>query len=199
MVSKRVINPKPHLRRTQPIQLAVEAYYQEPSEANAETLMKELDKFLWRYCHSLNTSRRLAPDVMQDLRLVAWKSLKQYTPEKALFTTYLHKALLGAIRKRTNKEIEISKHEIESPLSGPISTDDEVHMWQSLEDNIDLKSALSELTPIQQQILYLMFFEDKKMTEIGVQLDMTAIQVEKEKTNGLIRLRTLMSRRKVNN
>jgi RNA polymerase sigma-70 factor, ECF subfamily len=167
----------------QPIQVAVNKYLENPNEQSAEEVLKNCEKLLFWYIHYLHINLALAPDIMQEAKLAVWRSLQNYQPEKAMFTTYLHKSVLGIMRRHVQKLTEQTNEAVE------LTEDYTFLPWQDVDESLNIKEAVDKLPRLQKTIIELSYLQGFNLSEIAQQMKLTPIAVSLHRKQALEKLK----------
>jgi RNA polymerase sigma factor (sigma-70 family) len=179
----------------QPIQRAVNVYLEYPSEDNAVLVMKACESLLWWYIHHLHVHKSLVADMIQEIRLSTWKALQNYSPQKALFTTYLHKNVIGVIRRNIQKTTEYHNQE-----SIELKDEYQLDPWNSIDNQLDIERAISTLSVIQQKVIRSIYYEGLSSTQISEIVNLNSVTVRQIHKQALQKIKeVLINHNKFNN
>lgn len=142
-----------------------------------------------------------APDILQEVFLKAWKNLKKFDSKKASFKTWIFTIARNSCTDFSRKKKQILFSEMEdkeAEESFEESIPDEVllqdEIFQKMEDEKLLGSALEKLLPEYRSILILHYAEDMTFDEIGKILKKPPNTVKSRHYRAILSLRKILSR-----
>lgn len=132
-------------------------------ESRYNTWVREHYRFLLRSAWALTGSRAVAEDVVQDCFTAAWRYRDQLRQADSA------RAWLFQIMRRT-------AYRYLAPHLTPISLDDEDMPEQaapdaSVDDRLDVVSALARIAPIHREALVLYYFDDMPTAQMAEALE----------------------------
>lgn len=134
--------------------------------------------------------RREAEDLLHDVFLEAWRSAKDFDPNRGRVRTWL------AIRMRS-RALDLQKSARVSRNAGDAGLDVLVDDHEGASpDHARVRAALAELGPDQRRVLELAYFEGLSCTEIATRVDIPVGTVKSRIAAGLDRLRNGLSSRR---
>lgn len=153
----------------QPIQRAVNEYLDNPTDENIKKVFDSCESLVWWYINYLHVNKTLIPDVLQESRLTIWRVLKNYSPKKAMFTTYLHKNIMGVIKKYKQRVMETNQQEV-SEVSEDISFDP----WPNIDGDLNITELVKNLSELQQSIIQMIYFEGLSASQAAKRLGLSS-------------------------
>jgi RNA polymerase sigma-70 factor (ECF subfamily) len=133
--------------------------------------------------------RREAEDLLHDVFLEAWRSAKNFDPNRGRVRTWL------AIRMRS-RALDLQKSARVSRNAGDAGLDLLVDDNQNASpDHARVRAALADLGADQRRVLELAYFEGLSCTEIAERISIPVGTVKSRIAAGLDRLRNGLSRR----
>jgi RNA polymerase sigma-70 factor (ECF subfamily) len=128
--------------------------------------------------------RREAEDLLHDVFLEAWRTAKDFDPNRGRVRTWL------AIRMRS-RALDLQKSARVSRNTGDVGLDQQVDDAEPASpDHGRVRSALAELGPDQRRVLELAYFEGLSCSEIAARVAIPVGTVKSRIAAGLDRLRS---------
>ncbi len=180
-------------------------------------LLKAIDKFNTAYqvCFSTYAVPLILGEIRRFLRddgpLKVSRSTKHIASEAARITDEIQKREgrlpgileIAALLKCTPEEIERAQEATMPPESlsavlkdGSLTLEDylpDKHGENELLDTLDLKAAVQDLTPREQTIIVMRYFQDKTQSEIAKKLGVSQVQVSRLEKKILANFRNRLS------
>lgn len=126
--------------------------------------------------------RSLAEDLVQDVFTSVWRKAETYDPAKASFMTWIYQIARNRatdlVRRRRVRPLTTDDDPL-AHLPGSEST-------ERVAENLDVAEALSQLSPIHQEVLVLAYFEGITQSEIARRMG-TPLGTVKSRTTAALR------------
>ncbi len=120
---------------------------------------------IYRFVYYLVNDEFLAEDITQNTFLKAWNGLKNFSPAKGTFQSYLYTIARNLVIDHQRKKKEIS---IELTIGENLKSEtDLVDNASRNESIVEVRKALSVLSENDRQIVILRYFEEMSYDEIA--------------------------------
>ena len=177
----------------------VTLYRDGAGDAFQRLLLRHVDG-IYNFAFRLVGNREAAQDITQEASIKAWKNIDRFnTGEK--WKTWIYaiarNTAIDYLRKKrslsfTDTELAsgqnpaIDNQEADEPLPD--------NMAMQIEDKALLETALSELSPLYREVVYLYYYEDMTLQEIANLLDKPIDTVKSQRRRGMKLLREALFR-----
>lgn len=177
----------------------VTLYRDGAGDAFQRLLLRHVDG-IYNFAFRLVGNREAAQDITQEASIKAWKNIDRFnTGEK--WKTWIYaiarNTAIDYLRKKrslsfTDTELAsgqnpaIDNQEADEPLPD--------NMAMQIEDKALLETALSELSPLYREVVYLYYYEDMTLQEIANLLDKPIDTVKSQHRRGMKLLRDALFR-----
>ena len=147
-----------------------------------------MGKAVFSYAYTISRDKQLAEDIAQEVFLKILSSANSYKKgrnPKAWIMSITHNEAVDAIRKRKN----IALSDITEPVFSELSIDS---FEEDLTSEIHIERYLTQLEPVQQEIIKLHLLAEISFREIGQILNMTLGKVGWQYKRAIAQLQLLM-------
>lgn len=147
---------------------------------------------LYGVIHRIVKTQEVSEEVLQDSFIKIWDKFHSYDPEKGrLFTWMLNIARNLAIDKLRSKEFSRKNKTDQLEKSVSLITP-KAYVEQNVKDT-GLRDLLHNLSPEQQMIINLIYFEGYTHTEVSEEFDIPLGTVKTRLRSALVKLRKLLN------
>jgi RNA polymerase sigma-70 factor, ECF subfamily len=163
-------------------------------EGQAEALAQLLDRYetvLFRYVLGVLRDRHAAEDVLQEIFVVAIRSIQQAKAEscRGWFFSVAHQQAMLWKRKQKRLPVLVKEPDWTQQLHG--SEDDGPTVAMALDEQAKLHRLIGQLPDAQRHVLRLRLFEGLKFVDVARRLGCPLNTALSRMRDGLERLRTL--------
>ncbi len=139
--------------------------------------------------HQITRHEELAEDILQESFIKIWRSIAQYDSDKGRLFTWMARLCKNTAidHLRSRRELNRSKNESLEELMVEVNLE---HYESYNPETIDLRNLIKLLSPVQTQILNLLYFEGYTQVEVAEEL---AIPIGTIKTRVRTAIKTLRS------
>ncbi len=163
-----------------------------------EQLFVRYGRMLYALAYRIVTNQQVAEDLVQEVLLAVWRYAASYTPQLGaarswLFSIMHHRAIdyLRRMRRRSILK-QTSWEELTVDESMAVS-DVWDEAWRSLQSEL-VHTALAQLSPQQQRVIELAYFQGWTHTEIAEGLQIPLGTVKARLRLGLLHLKRILAR-----
>ena len=161
-----------------------------------EQLFVRYSRMLYALAYRMVTDQQVAEDLVQEVLLAVWRRAASYTPQLGtarswLFSIMHHRTIdyLRRVRRRSVfKQTRWEEVDLDESMAVPDVWDE---TWRSVQSE-QVRTALTQLSPEQQRVIELAYFQGWTHTEIAERLQLPLGTVKARIRLGLIHLKRIL-------
>jgi RNA polymerase sigma-70 factor, ECF subfamily len=163
-----------------------------------EQLFVRYSRMLYALAYRMVTDQQVAEDLVQEVLLAVWRRAASYTPQLGtarswLFSIMHHRTIdyLRRVRRRSIlKQTKWEEVDLDERMAVPDVWNE---AWRSVQSEL-VRTALTQLSPEQQRVIELAYFQGWTHTEIAERLQLPLGTVKARIRLGLIHLKRILER-----
>ncbi len=163
-----------------------------------EQLFVRYSRMLYALAYRMVTDQQVAEDLVQEVLLAVWRRAASYTPQLGtarswLFSIMHHRTIdyLRRVRRRSIlKQTKWEEVDLDERMAAPDVWDE---AWRSVQSEL-VHTALTQLSPEQQRVIELAYFQGWTHIEIAERLQLPLGTVKARIRLGLIHLKRILER-----